>query len=314
MSQPTAPSPGPLPIVKPLKLGLIGLDTSHVEVFASIFNDPAHPLHLDGARITAAFPGGSPDFPASADRVPGFTEKLRDRHGVAMLDSPRAVAEAVDAVLLTSVDGRVHLAQFTQIADLRRPTFIDKPLATTSADARAIAREAAARDTPVFSASSLRFAADLRAALGETEAGAIIGADFAGPMALQATQPGFFWYGIHTAEMVFTTLGPGCVGVRAVMTEHHEIAIGRWRDGRLGVVRGNRCGNGLFCGTVHRERGSRWVSSAVGAPAYLGLARAIDAFVRGGEPPVALEDSIELIRFLEAANESRAQDGREVLL
>lgn len=297
-----------------LKIGLIGLDTSHVEMFAATFNDPGHAYHLPGVRITAGFPGGSPDFPLSIERMPKFTENLRTRYGIAMLASPRAVAEATDAVLLTSVDGRVHLAQYAAIADLRKPTFIDKPLATTTQEARAIAALAARHRAPLFTGSSLRFASDLQAALAEGEAGAIFGADFAGPMALQPTQPGYFWYGLHTAEMVFATLGGGCESVRAFTTENHDIAVGRWRDGRWGIVRGNRCGNGLFSGTVHRERGSRWVSSAVGIPSYQQLASAVVAFFRGGPAPVDLSESLEIVRFLEAANESRAADGVEVKL
>jgi hypothetical protein len=37
-------------------------------------------------------------------------------------------------------------------------------------------------------------------------------------------------------------------------------------------------------------------------------------FFRTGTPPVSAAETIELIRFIEAANESRAHDGREVLM
>lgn len=297
-----------------LRLGLIGLDTSHVEMFAATFNDPTNPHFIPGARITTAFPGGSVDFPLSIDRMPRYTEKLRTIHGIDMVESPDAVAERVDAVLLTSVDGRVHLRQFGEIAPRRRPTFVDKPLATTSAEAKAIAALAREHGVPMFSASSLRFAAELQAELRREGAAPVIGADFAGPMAMQSTQPGYFWYGVHTVEMVFATLGGGCESVRAFSTAHHEVIVGRWRDGRMGVVRGNRCGNGAFTGAVHREDGSRPVNSAAGMPAYQGLARAVHAFFRGAPAPVAMEETLEIIRFLEAANESAARGGVEVRL
>ena len=44
------------------------------------------------------------------------------------------------------------------------------------------------------------------------------------------------------------------------------------------------------------------------------LAEAIVEFFRTGRPPVDAEESIELIRFIEVANESRANGGREVAL
>ena len=63
----------------PLRVGLIGLDTSHVVAFTQLLNDPAHPDHVPGARVVAAFKGGSPDVEASATRVDGFTATLRDK-------------------------------------------------------------------------------------------------------------------------------------------------------------------------------------------------------------------------------------------
>ena len=63
----------------------------------------------------------------------------------------------VDAVLLESVDGRVHLAQAKPVIAARKPLFIDKPLASTLEDAREIARLAKAAGAPWFSTSSLRY-------------------------------------------------------------------------------------------------------------------------------------------------------------
>ena len=63
----------------PLRVGLIGLDTSHVVAFTQLLNDPTHPDHVPGARVVAAFKGGSPDVEASATRVDGFTATLRDK-------------------------------------------------------------------------------------------------------------------------------------------------------------------------------------------------------------------------------------------
>jgi hypothetical protein len=297
-----------------LRLGMIGLDTSHAEIFTVLLNDPQHVNHIPGGRVVVGFPGGSPDFGLSADRVAGYTQKLREKFEVAMLGSPREVAERVDAVLLTSVDGRVHLAQFREIVACRRPVFLDKPFAVTSADARAIAALAREHGTPLFSSSSLRFCGALRSALVAAEAGGIIGADFFGPMQLQPTQPGFFWYGVHTAEMLYTALGAGCVRVRVSSTADHDVAIGTWKDGRIGTIRGNRAGNKTFGGTVHRERASQAVDVANGRLPDAGLIEAILAFFAGGPAPVSLDETVELTRFLEAANESRERGGSEVVL
>jgi hypothetical protein len=99
-----------------LKIGMIGLDTSHVIAFTKLINDPGSEYHVPGGKVEIAFPGGSQDFDLSYSRVEGFTSQLRDEYGVAIVDSIEAVAESSDAILLESVDGRVHLEQFRKIA------------------------------------------------------------------------------------------------------------------------------------------------------------------------------------------------------
>ncbi len=297
-----------------LRLGLIGLDTSHVEGFAMLLNDPRHPEHIPGARIVAGYPGGSADFPLSADRVGGYTQMLRERFGVTMVDHPSQLAGLVDAILLTSVDGRIHRDQFSTIAQLRLPVYIDKPFTTTTADAQAIVAMARHYQTPVFTCSSLRYAGALREALADDVAGRIIGADFHGPLPLEPTQPGFFWYGIHTVEMLYATLGPGCRRLRVTSTAGHDTVAAIWRDGRIGGIRGLRGGKHAFGGMIYREKGNQPVDVNGGVRADIGLTIAILLFCREGVPPVAVDESLEIVRFIEAANESRAQSGREVML
>ena len=65
-----------------IKVGIIGLDTSHVVQFTQLLNDELRPDHVPGARVVAAFKGGSPDVEASATRIEKFTAELKDRWGV----------------------------------------------------------------------------------------------------------------------------------------------------------------------------------------------------------------------------------------
>ena len=91
-----------------LRLGIIGLDTSHVIQFVQLLNDPARPDHVPGARIVAAYKGGSPDVKESATRIERFTAEMRDKWKVELVDSIEELCRKVDAVLLMSVDGRQH--------------------------------------------------------------------------------------------------------------------------------------------------------------------------------------------------------------
>ncbi|MEK7993046.1 MAG: gfo/Idh/MocA family oxidoreductase, partial [Planctomycetota bacterium] len=92
---------------KVFRIGIIGLDTSHVTAFTSFINNPSKNT---GCKVVAGYPGGSPDVSASATRVEKFTQTLRDKYSVEIVDSIEQLCQKVDGVLLESVDGRPHLA------------------------------------------------------------------------------------------------------------------------------------------------------------------------------------------------------------
>ncbi|MCQ6563189.1 Gfo/Idh/MocA family protein [Paenibacillus mendelii] len=291
-----------------LKIGMIGLDTSHVTAFAKLINDVNDDHHVPGGRVTIAYPGGSPDFPLSINRVEGFTEELRVQYGVEIVATPEEVAERCDAILLESADGRVHLEQFARIASYGKPVFIDKPLALTAADAEEIGRLAVQHGIPVMSASSLRYTDIMNIEIEREDGGAIIGADVHGPMSVEPTQSYYFWYGIHMAEMLFAIMGHGCEEVCAVSSESHDLITGRWKDGRIGTLRGNRSGSYQFGALVHRTGGSTYVdASSPTKPAYAGLLEQVMLMFVTGRPSLQWEDTVAIIRFLEKAEESRAK-------
>lgn len=299
---------------KEFNLGIVGCDTSHCVAFARILNDPHNEHHVSGAKVTTAFPGGSPDFDLSISRVDGFVKELREKWDVNIVDTPEEVGQSCDGILLTSVDGRVHLDQFKQIASSGKPIFIDKPFALNGQTAREIFRIADEKNIPLMSCSSLRYSDGLVELLNDSTDGSLFGADFYGPMALQPTQPGFFWYGIHTVEMLFSSMGKGCAEVLVQTNDNHDLATGTWKDGRIGTIRGNRAGNNKFGGVIHREKASHFVDVyAGGRPYYASLLEQILAMFNTGEPPIDHEETVEIVRFIEAANESR-ESGKAVRL
>lgn len=141
-----------------LRLGLVGTDTSHVIAFTKMLNDPSSRDYVPGARVIAAYKGGSPDLPLSVKYLDQYAEELRSKWNVEIVSDIATLCRKVDGVLLTSVDGRPHLAQAREIFAARKPVFVDKPLASTLEDVREIARLAKASDVPWWTASSLRFA------------------------------------------------------------------------------------------------------------------------------------------------------------
>ena len=294
-----------------MKIGMIGLDTSHCPAFTRILNDSTHDHHLPGASVVSAYPGGSDLFSLSRDRVQGFTEQLQGEFGVKIEDSIAAVVEAVDAIFLESVDGRQHLAQFQEMA-VGKPIFIDKPFVVSTADARELIALAEQTNTPIMSCSSLRYAAGIANLLEPGEA--VYSCEAFGPAAILADYPGLFWYGIHSAEILISIMKTGCQQVQATVYDDLDVIVGQWADGRSGVVRGTRFEKNEFGCVVHAAGGVKIGQPAASPPGYFSLLEQVLPFFQTGQSPIPLAETFEIVAFLEAANQSRAQAGATIAL
>ena len=290
-----------------LKIGLIGLDTSHVTAFAKCLNKPGDAEHVPGGKVTCAYAGVSKDFHMSADRVEKFTQQVRDEFGVKILDQPEAVAEAVDLLFITAVDGRTHLDYVRRTIAQRKPTFIDKPMATSSADAKEMFKLADQHGVTMMSCSSLRYAQSVLEAIADDSPGKIVGCDIFGPMEIEPTQGGLFWYGIHSVELANRIMGRGCREVRAFSSETQEQVTAVYPDGRLATIHGLRKAHHKFGVTIHREKGFQFADAAPAGKRswYASMLDAILASLPRGRSDVDPADTLEVIRMIEAANESR---------
>jgi GFO/IDH/MocA oxidoreductase family protein len=305
-SQTTAPT-------QEIKVGMIGLDTSHVTAFTKLLNDKSDPNHLPGARVVAAFKGGSPDVESSRTRIDRFTAELKDKWGVEIVDSIEALCQKVDAVLLESVDGRPHLNQVRPVFAAKKRVFIDKPFAASYADAREIVRLSRESGTPFFSSSSLRFATDLQAMKRDDKLGSMLGAFTYGPAPTEPHHPDLFWYGIHAVEMLYTLMGPGCESVTRVNTNGADVVIGKWKDGRVGTMRGIRDGKQDY-GAIAFGAKANLATPIPMKSDYRDLLVEVVKFFQTGAPPVPPEETLEMMVFMEAADLSKARGGEPVIL
>ena len=295
---------------KELRIGMIGLDTSHVIAFTKAFNDPNAKGDLATMRVVAGYPGGT-DIPPSRDRVERFTNELREM-GIEIVDSIPQLLDKVDVVLLESVDGRPHLEQARPVIEAGKPLFIDKPVAGSVKDAVEIFDLAKKHGVPCFSSSSLRYSPEVIAyrddpAAAERVTGCIIW----GPCSVQPPMPDLFFYGVHGVEMLFTIMGPGCVYVTRAHTDSTDVVTGVWKDGRIGTYRGLRSGKTSFGGIVFEKDKIVEIERSGG---YQPLLEVIAKFFKTGEVPIDAAETIEIFQFMEAADESKRLDGRPVLL
>ncbi len=292
-----------------MRVGMIGLDTSHVVEFTKIFQHPGDDADLADIQIIAGYPGGT-ELPISRDRVAEFSAQLAGM-GVEMVDNIPALLDRVDAVMLESVDGNVHLDQAIPVFDSRKPLFVDKPIAGSVADAREIRRLAEKHSVPCFSASCIRFSPALGGLKNDVEIGEVIGAATWGPCHTQENISDLFFYGVHGIEGLFALMGRGCESVQRTHHRDVDLVVGTWSDGRVGTYRGIRRGKSEFGATVF---GTRQIATAqIGVP-YREICIEIARFFHTGIAPVSLDETIEMFAFMEAADESKRRGGQSVRL
>ena len=288
-----------------LRIGMIGLDTSHVPAFTGILNDPKAKGHVEGAKVVAAFKGGSADIESSYKRIDGFTKTLTEKYGVKLYDSIEEMCKNVDAVMIESVDGRPHLDQARPVIKAGKPLFLDKPMAGSLKDVLELFRLAKEAKVPVFSSSSLRFAKAAQA-VRNGSIGTVKYCEATSPASLEKTHPDLFWYGVHGCETLYTVMGRGCETVKRGKTEDGMIEVtGTWAGGRTGIFRESK----TYTGIAKGEKGEAVIGAYDG---YAPLVVEVIKFFQTGIAPVSPEETIELFTFMEAADESKRQGGAAV--
>jgi predicted dehydrogenase len=293
---------------KDLKAGIIGTDTSHVPAFTQQFR--AHPEWR--IKVVAAFKGGSPDLPTSADRVEKFAATIREKYEVEIVGSIEELLQKVDVVLLESVDGRPHLAQVTPVLKAGKRVFVDKPLAAGLEDARKIVQLSKESGTPFFSCSSYRFHPDIPRLRDNPGVGKVSKVQASSPFNKLEFHPDLYFYGIHGVEALYAVMGPGCVSVVRKAENGADITTGRWKDGRTGVYYGPAQGEKNV--PAIRIWGSEGTTDSKGSGGYDGLVKAIAEFFHTGRPPVNPAETLEIFEFMTAAQLSKERNGASVLL
>jgi len=293
-----------------VRIGIIGLDTSHSEQFTLRLNDPANPNHIPGARVVVAFPAGSPDIEESKTRIDGFTAAVRDKFGVRIVGSVEEACKDVDAVLLLSLEGRPRLEQMKQIIAAGKPVFMDKPVAASLQDAVEIYRLATTAQVPVFSASAVRWHPGILE-VANAEQTPARGAVSYGPAHILPHHPDLFFYGIHPTEALFTVMGTGCLSVTRTTTPSESVVTGLWSGGRVGTLVAIHEGAKAY---KLIRFGDNQITEQKSEGDYTPMLREIVKFFQTKQAPLSPKQTLEIYAFMEAAEESKRQNGARVTL
>lgn len=193
------------------RIGIIGSDNSHAEAYGALANTGDG----DGNRI--------PDVAVTHiyGTDPVRTKEVADKCKIPnIVDESEHMLGEVDGVVCVWRHGSKHLSETAPFIKAGLPAFVDKPLASSAADAKELVRLAEAAKVGFSSFSSLRVAPNVVEYFNGPfkELGKIKGGFSTGPADLKDDYDGLPFYGIHAVEMMVATFGYGVKSVTAQTT------------------------------------------------------------------------------------------------
>ena len=290
-------------MARDLRIGIIGLDTSHTIEFTRRLQAPDCPpeQRIEGATVTRCMRFETP-FQDRAG-LDGRQQQLEGWGVEVTEDFDTAVADA-DALLIEINDPSLHLEYVRRCAGLGVPLFLDKPLAQDLAAGLEIARIAAEQDLQLCSTSSLRFASGLQDACAAVPAPRHV--TTFGPINRAAAGSSIVWYGVHAVEMLVRAIGRGAATASTHRWGEDAVVVVEYPDGRTGVV--ELCVGGGYGGVLRSGPDvAPYTVEMTGI--YTALLSELMPFLAGAAPPVPLEDAVEVVAILDAAERSSRAGG-----
>jgi len=292
-----------------VRVGIVDTDTSHAVEFTKRLNciGVAEDQWVDGAKVVAAWTSPSAIVPEERHRE--YNRILREELGIRFVESLGELLNLVDAVMVLSQDGSVHLERARPFLEAGMPVFVDKPFTCSLNDALRMAEIAEKHNAPLFSSSSLRYALEVQKVSERgSEWGKVVAADAFSPAPTHPRNPGLFHYGIHGVETLFALMGKGCRRVRCVYHDDGEVVVGEWEDGRIGTVRGVRKGAYAYGFTVICER-QAWATTIDTRFIYRELLKRVVEMFQTRKPPLDISETLQIVAFIEGAKKSAEQHG-----
>lgn len=282
-----------------IKVALIGLDTSHTVEFAKRMAAPDCPADqkVSGLKPTACL-----RFETPFQNKEGLDarQKTLEGWGIKVTTNFDEAVAGCDALMLEINDGAYHLEYFTKCVGLGKPIFLDKPLADNLANGKKIYDLAKAKNVKVFSSSSLRFVPALLDACVKVPQPLFV--NVYGPLGIAPAGSSIVWYGVHTFEMLERAMGRGAKSLFVKKDGAGITAIVEYPDNRRGVVELPE-GAWVYGGSLRtKEKAAPFVVDM--GRAYSDLLVQVAIFFQTGRVPVELEDTLEVMALLDAAQRS----------
>lgn len=272
-----------------MKIGFIDyyLDEWHAN------NYPARLKELSGGEVEVAYAFAEIDHPNGGLTTDQWCEK----NGIQRVNSIEELVALSDGIVVLSPDNCERHEQLCRIPLASgKPCYVDKTFAPTKAAAERIFANAEAHNTPCYSTSALRYAAEY----------ADIDTD--GIHAIAAWGPnGYETYSIHTLEPVITLMNarPKRVLGQTVSDKWYTLLI-EFVDGRTATITGYADG-APFMMNIASDKGNKVVN--VESDFFGGFLKELTRFFMTKQPTVPHQTTIDIMAVREAGMKALEKAG-----
>jgi len=302
-------------------LALVGLNNSHPYVFGAMVNggvrevfernSPPWTHELFPRRDWPGYFGDKWRFTRAWARDRAFAEAVAEAVKVEKVTAGLAEAAAeTDAAFVCDMWGEYHRRQALAFLEQGKSVFVDKPLAESVEDARAMIEAARSSGATLSTCSSLRFAQqvlELKKKIAES----------LGPCEIVTICCPCFQdlarYAVHGIELLMEVVsGSPVARLRNIGTsQRRHLMMLEFASGACGVI--HSWENHAYSVTVSAANGQEVVSISTSDSFKPMVAAVLDSF-ESGVPVVPYAEALEVVKIIEAAVVSQAAGGSIVEL
>ncbi len=198
-----------------MKIGLIGAENSHSRHFCEVFNrEKKYP------DFTVSHIYGNDDTEIAA--------KLSAEYNLIQCDTDDAVIDACDAIVITYRRGSMHHAPAMKTLRKGKHLFNDKPFACDVDQAREIVEYAKTHNLLLCGGSNIKGISGFKELAETIQPGSTVLISYAADP--QSEYDGYWFYGIHSAELCLTLCGQDFSSVDVMRNRDMVTAVVGYAD------------------------------------------------------------------------------------
>jgi predicted dehydrogenase len=288
-----------------IRIGIFGTDSSHSFGFARFFNVKGEKQHIPGAKVVAMFGVDATRNKEAAERgnVPTLVERPEDMLGM------------IDAAVIVFRRGSQHWNYAKMCIEAGLPTFIDKPFASSVADAEKIVALARRKRVPISSFSSGRFGGGMTAFKQSLQ-------KIGDPRMAVLTQPGstrdpfdgIFFYVVHGVEFMLEAFGNDVKSARGIDHDGTLVASVTYKNGLIVSLHEIGVGWPPFTAAAYGDKGVALFEADKPPDGFYITAKVFLRMFQTGEMPLPYDELTISTRVLVAIEKSMKSGGREVTI